>query len=64
MLSPTREHIQTHYTTLYRGGATGIGNVHYAITYNTGFRPQGGQISTHYNIYSEEGQLLLTDYIQ
>ena len=32
-------------------------NVHYAITYNTGFRPQGGQISTHYTIYTEEGQL-------
>ena len=39
-------------------------NVHYAIAYNTGFRPQGGQISTHYTIYSEEGQLLSTDYIR
>ena len=55
----------TVYITLYRGGATGMDNVHYAITYNTGFRPQGGQNSTHYTIYSEElGATVSTDYIQ
>ena len=49
MLSPTRGHIQTHYTILYRGGATGIGNVHYAITIQA-FAHKGDRFQ-HITIY-------------